>query len=78
MTLLNAGLGNLAARTTRAFADGLAKSGLDARLFVTQNDGTVMAAEYALRFPVLSFASGPTNSLRPLCQHARDTCAPSN
>ena len=64
VTLLNAGLGNLAARTTRAFADGLAKSGLDARLFVTQNDGTVMAAEYALRFPVLSFASGPTNSLR--------------
>jgi N-methylhydantoinase A/oxoprolinase/acetone carboxylase beta subunit len=64
VTLLNASLGTLAERTTRAFADGLARSGLDARLYVTQNDGTVMAADYALRFPVLSFASGPTNSLR--------------
>ena len=43
---------------------GNQENGLDARLFVTQNDGTVMTAEYALRFPVLSFASGPTNSLR--------------
>ena len=64
VTLLNASLVGLAARTTRAFAEGLARSGLAARLFVTQNDGTVMAADYAERFPVLSFASGPTNSLR--------------
>jgi len=34
------------------------------RLFLSQNDGTLMDAEYAARYPVLTFASGPTNSMR--------------
>jgi N-methylhydantoinase A/oxoprolinase/acetone carboxylase beta subunit len=32
--------------------------------FVTQNDGTLMNAEYAEEHPILTFASGPTNSMR--------------
>ncbi|HEY8871837.1 MAG TPA: hydantoinase/oxoprolinase family protein, partial [Stellaceae bacterium] len=35
-----------------------------APLYLTQNDGTVMSAETALRLPVMSFASGATNSMR--------------
>ncbi len=42
----------------------LAESGLTAPLYLTQNDGTIVNAAYAARFPVYSFASGPTNSMR--------------
>ena len=63
-TLLNAALVDLARRTTRAFTDALAASGLRAPLYLTQNDGTVMLAATAEAFPVYSFASGPTNSMR--------------
>jgi N-methylhydantoinase A/oxoprolinase/acetone carboxylase beta subunit len=31
---------------------------------MTQNDGTVMRADFAEEFPIYSFASGPTNSMR--------------
>jgi N-methylhydantoinase A/oxoprolinase/acetone carboxylase beta subunit len=33
-------------------------------VFLSQNDGTLMDAAQAERFPVLTFASGPTNSMR--------------
>jgi N-methylhydantoinase A/oxoprolinase/acetone carboxylase beta subunit len=62
--LLNAALVDLARRTTRAFAEALRASGLSAPLYLTQNDGTVMLAASAEAFPVYSFASGPTNSMR--------------
>ena len=63
-TLLNAALVELARRTTRAFTEALGASGLAAPLYLTQNDGTVMLAATAEAFPVYSFASGPTNSMR--------------
>ncbi len=63
-TLLNAAIIELARRTTRAFVESLKKSGIEAPLFLTQNDGTVLRAEMAERFPVFGFASGPTNSMR--------------
>ncbi len=63
-TLLNACLVDLARRTTRAFGEALRRSGIAADVYITQNDGTVLRAEAALRFPVYSFASGPTNSMR--------------
>jgi N-methylhydantoinase A/oxoprolinase/acetone carboxylase beta subunit len=62
--LLNASLVSLARRTNKAFRTAVEESGLDAPLFLTQNDGTVMRAEQAEAFPVYSFASGPTNSMR--------------
>ncbi len=64
VALLNAALVPLAAHTVRAFELALAEAGIAAPLYVTQNDGTVIRAELAARFPVLSFASGPTNSMR--------------
>jgi N-methylhydantoinase A/oxoprolinase/acetone carboxylase beta subunit len=63
-TLLNASLIDLARRTTRAFTAALAESGIRASLYLTQNDGTVTKAEAAEAFPIYSFASGPTNSMR--------------
>ena len=64
VALLNAALIPLAAHTVKAFEDAVAAAGIAAPLFITQNDGTVIRAELAARFPVLSFASGPTNSMR--------------
>lgn len=64
VTLLNACLQDLARKTTDAFTEALRQSGIDAPLYLTQNDGTIMRAELARRFPVYCFASGPTNSMR--------------
>jgi N-methylhydantoinase A/oxoprolinase/acetone carboxylase beta subunit len=62
--LLNACLIELARKTSRAFTEALRASGIGAPLYLTQNDGTVMLAEVAEAYPVYSFASGPTNSMR--------------
>ena len=62
--LMNAALAELARETVAAFEAAIAASGLAAPLYLTQNDGTVMLAAHAMRQPVLSFASGATNSMR--------------
>jgi N-methylhydantoinase A/oxoprolinase/acetone carboxylase beta subunit len=64
VTLLNACLQDLARKTTRAFVEALRESGIQAPLYLTQNDGTIMRAEVVEAFPVYCFASGPTNSMR--------------
>jgi N-methylhydantoinase A/oxoprolinase/acetone carboxylase beta subunit len=62
--LLNGSLIALAQETIRAFENAKTTIGISAPLFVTQNDGTVAEAARAAEFPVFSFASGPTNSMR--------------
>ncbi len=62
--LLNAALSDLARDTIAAFEKAIRDSGIDAPLFITQNDGTVAEAGQARRLPVYSFASGATNSMR--------------
>ena len=64
VTLLNACLAPLGRTTIAAFKAALQATGLEAPFYLTQNDGTVMLAEVAAEFPVYSFASGPTNSMR--------------
>ncbi|AJE47049.1 hydantoinase/oxoprolinase family protein [Celeribacter indicus] len=64
VALLNAALSRHGKDTVEAFEEALARSGLDAPLYLTQNDGTVMKAGRAARYPVFCFASGPTNSMR--------------
>ena len=61
---LNACLGDIAARTIDGIAEALRALGIDAPLFMSQNDGTLMDSEFASRFPVLTISSGPTNSMR--------------
>jgi N-methylhydantoinase A/oxoprolinase/acetone carboxylase beta subunit len=63
-SLLNAALADLARDTIAAFEKAIADSGIEAPLFITQNDGTVVEAAQAGRLPVYSFASGATNSMR--------------
>jgi N-methylhydantoinase A/oxoprolinase/acetone carboxylase beta subunit len=62
--LLNAALADLARLTIAAFRAAIAASRIEAPLYLTQNDGTVMSAETAAHLPVMSFASGATNSMR--------------
>lgn len=62
--IMNACLRDLSYRVVSAFQQGLKSCGITCPFFLTQNDGTLMDAEYAERFPVLTFASGPTNSMR--------------
>jgi len=62
--LLNAALLDFADRVVRAFDTAFTGFGLSARFFVSQNDGTLMDASFVRDYPALTFASGPTNSLR--------------
>src|SRR5207253_2102289 len=62
--LLNAALSDLARVTIAGFRAAIAASHIAAPLYLTQNDGTVMSAETAMGLPVMSFASGATNSMR--------------
>jgi N-methylhydantoinase A/oxoprolinase/acetone carboxylase beta subunit len=62
--ILNACLLDLARETIAAFRQAIAALGIHAPLYVTQSDGTLMSADFAERYPVLTFASGPTNSMR--------------
>ena len=62
--IMNACLRDLSKKVMGAFRAALDRSGIKGRFFLTQNDGTLMDAGFAERFPVLTFASGPTNSMR--------------
>jgi N-methylhydantoinase A/oxoprolinase/acetone carboxylase beta subunit len=62
--ILNACLRPLARQTVSAFRQAIGDLGIAAPLYLTQNDGTLMSAEFAEQYPVLTFASGPTNSMR--------------
>ena len=62
--IMNACLRDLSAMVIDAFGKAIAETGIKGKFFLTQNDGTLMEAEFAKKFPVLTFASGPTNSMR--------------
>jgi len=63
-TVLNAALTSAVHEVTEALESALASRELDALVFFAQNDGTLMAQEQAIRFPVLTIGSGPANSIR--------------
>ncbi len=62
--IMNACLRDLSAHVIDAFGKAIAATGIKGKFFLTQNDGTLMEASFAEKFPVLTFASGPTNSMR--------------
>lgn len=64
-TILNAALWQVADRFTEGFAKSLAEEGItNADIYLSQNDGTLMTMEHARRYPILTVACGPTNSIR--------------
>lgn len=62
--IMNACLRDLSAKVIAAFRRAIAQTGIKGRFYLTQNDGTLLDAAAAEAFPVLTFASGPTNSMR--------------
>lgn len=62
--IMNASLADLSERVVRSFGDALRSLGVTVPFFISQNDGTLMSADFVARYPVLTFASGPTNSMR--------------
>ncbi len=62
--IMNACLRQLALKTVNGFKSALAEMKMTAPFYISQNDGTLMNADFAANYPVLTFASGPTNSMR--------------
>lgn len=63
-SILNAALFATARSTADGFVEALKRHGVDAKIYFGQNDGTLMTLDHALKFPILTIASGPTNSIR--------------
>ena len=63
-TIINASLAELSRNVVRSFRQSLETLNIGAPFYLSQNDGTLMNADFAEEHPVLTFASGPTNSMR--------------
>ncbi|MEJ1965448.1 MAG: hydantoinase/oxoprolinase family protein [Gammaproteobacteria bacterium] len=63
-TVINASLAELAVKVVRSLVRAFAELEIHAPLYISQNDGTLLTADVAQQFPILTCAAGPTNSLR--------------
>jgi len=62
---LNGALSKVAEKAISGFVSSVSEVGLSsAKVYLTQNDGTLMSVDYARKYPVKTIASGPTNSIR--------------
>ncbi|WP_217167733.1 hydantoinase/oxoprolinase N-terminal domain-containing protein [Streptomyces sp. AC512_CC834] len=75
-TILNAALRELAGHIVNGLEEAVAGTGVTASIYLSQNDGTLIDVDQARRYPVATFASGPTNSMRGAAVLSGfDTCA---
>jgi DUF917 family protein/N-methylhydantoinase A/oxoprolinase/acetone carboxylase beta subunit len=63
-SILNASILHFARRTIRAFKASMQELNLTCPLYLTQNDGTIVDALSAMDYPIKTFSSGATNSMR--------------
>ncbi|MGI8330932.1 hydantoinase/oxoprolinase N-terminal domain-containing protein [Actinomadura scrupuli] len=63
-TILNAALYQVIGGVRDGLHQTLAARQLDVASYFAQNDGTLMAIDYAASYPVLTIGSGPSNSIR--------------
>lgn len=63
-TILNASVINVMRRAVNALREAALQRGITAPLYVVQNDGSVMTADYAVNYPIFTVASGPAASVR--------------
>ncbi|MDV4156570.1 MULTISPECIES: hydantoinase/oxoprolinase N-terminal domain-containing protein [Rhizobium] len=63
-SVMNASLADLSRKVVNSFRNALKELAIHAPFYISQNDGTLMVPDYVERYPVLTFASGPTNSMR--------------
>ena len=62
--IVNASLMRLSRRVVDSLTQAFARLNIHAPLYLSQNDGTLLTAEAAVKFPVLTCSAGPTNSIR--------------
>ncbi|EAQ98741.1 hydantoinase/oxoprolinase N-terminal domain-containing protein [Congregibacter litoralis] len=62
--ILNACLSELADKVVKGMEAAIAHCGLNASLYISHNDGTLMDVELVRRHPIFACAAGPTNSIR--------------
>jgi len=62
--VMNASLADMSSLVVSSFRSALKQLNIEAPFYISQNDGTLMSAEFVEKYPVLTFASGPTNSMR--------------
>jgi N-methylhydantoinase A/oxoprolinase/acetone carboxylase beta subunit len=62
--IINASLLHLSRHVIDSYRASLAALNIRGKLFVTQNDGTLMNADIAQQNPVMTCSAGPTNSMR--------------
>ncbi|RWY90844.1 hydantoinase/oxoprolinase family protein [Rhizobium leguminosarum] len=63
-SVMNASLADLSRKVVNSFRNALKELAINSPFYISQNDGTLMVPDYVERYPVLTFASGPTNSMR--------------
>ncbi|CDK26234.1 unnamed protein product [Kuraishia capsulata CBS 1993] len=63
-SILNAAVISFAKKIIASFKGAVKSLGLSCPVMLTQNDGTVLSTEEAIRTPVKTFSSGATNSMR--------------
>ncbi|WP_029011511.1 hydantoinase/oxoprolinase family protein [Niveispirillum irakense] len=61
---VNAPLSPLARRVVTSFVQAFADLSINAPIYISQNHGTLISTEMAMRYPILTCAAGPTNSIR--------------
>jgi N-methylhydantoinase A/oxoprolinase/acetone carboxylase beta subunit len=75
-TIINAALRELASEIVDGLTAAVRRQGIQAQIFLSQNDGTLMDEDYVRHYPVATFASGPTNSMRGAAvTSGLETCA---
>ncbi len=62
--ILNGALRFVGAEIVTGLQRALEAHHLDADIYITQNDGTLLVADEAARRPIMTIGSGPTNSMR--------------
>lgn len=62
--IMNASLAPLSNLVVHSFSRALKNLDINAPFYISQNDGTLMYASEVAANPVMTFASGPTNSIR--------------
>lgn len=63
-TILNASVITVMQRAVNSLKEAVKERGIEAPLFIVQNDGSVMSANYAADYPIFTVASGPAASVR--------------
>ena len=62
--LINSSLRELSRKVVTSLKDALGHLGIQAPLYFSRNDGTLVSTAYATRFPIVTCSAGATNSIR--------------